>query len=161
MSGALEAGAAPAPFNASSLFATDKRPIVLFDGVCNMCNRFVNLALDIDSVGAVRFAALQSRVGAALLLRSNRAASDYSSIVLCEADGTASVKSSAVLRIASLLPWTPVQVVAALGVLMPSFIRDGAYEIVAANRFAVFGRSDACRLGDDGAFADRFVPDPS
>ncbi|CAI5490116.1 unnamed protein product [Closterium sp. Naga37s-1] len=83
-------------------FATDDRPIVLYDGVCNMCNGGVNFALDADPQGRLRFAALQSEAGRALLARSGRSPDDISSIVLVERDG-AYIKSDAVLRIARLL----------------------------------------------------------
>ena len=64
------------------VFATDTRPVVLFDGVCNLCNGAVNLALDWDPKGHLRFAALQSDVGRALLEKNGRKADDISSIVL-------------------------------------------------------------------------------
>jgi predicted DCC family thiol-disulfide oxidoreductase YuxK len=60
--------------------------VILFDGVCNLCNGGVNLALDLDPPGELRFAALQSSAGRALLRRSGRDASDISSIVLVERD---------------------------------------------------------------------------
>ena len=63
------------------VFEKDKRPIILFDGVCNMCNNAVNLALDWDLKGALRFAALQSNVRRALLQVHGREANDISSIV--------------------------------------------------------------------------------
>lgn len=63
-------------------FATDKRPIILFDGVCNLCNGGVNLALDLDPPGNLRFAALQSDAGRSLLKRAGRDPNDISSIVL-------------------------------------------------------------------------------
>mmetsp|Transcript_17605 Transcript_17605/g.35063 ORF Transcript_17605/g.35063 Transcript_17605/m.35063 type:complete len:156 (+) Transcript_17605:158-625(+) len=66
-----------------SLFADgDVRPIILFDGVCNLCNGGVNFALDNDEVGNFRFAALQSEAGRALLSSHGKAADDISSIVL-------------------------------------------------------------------------------
>lgn len=61
-------------------FADDKRPVILFDGVCNMCNAGVNFVLDWDPEGKVRMAALQSEAGRALLQRSGRSADDISSI---------------------------------------------------------------------------------
>ena len=75
-------------------FAQDKRPVILFDGVCNLCNVAVNVVLQTertaaDSPGAVRFAALQSAAGRALLQRAGRAPDDISSIVLVEPTGQA------------------------------------------------------------------------
>ena len=81
---AAASGAVPAPRarSADVLFASDMRPIILFDGVCNMCNGGVNFALDYDQEGVFRFAALQSEVGRALLVRSGRRADDISRRVL-------------------------------------------------------------------------------
>lgn len=80
----------------------DDHPVILFDGVCNLCNGGVNFALDWDPAGRFRFAALQSESGRALLVRAGRRPDDISSIVLVERD-RAYVKSEAVLRIASKL----------------------------------------------------------
>jgi len=67
---------------AQKVFATDERPIILYDGICNLCNGGVNFMLDWDSPneerGNFRFAALQSDVGNALLERSGRRADDVS-----------------------------------------------------------------------------------
>lgn len=122
----------------------------------------VNLALDWDPNGKLRFAALQSNVGRALLQVSGRDADDISSIVLVTKDG-AYTKSDAVLRIAqeltplSLLPLKPAAALAEL--VVPKFLRDIIYDGVADNRYAVLGKRNECRLDDDGAFNDRFVDD--
>ena len=142
---------------ADALFASDKRPIVLFDGVCNLCNGGVNLALDLDPPGKLRFAALQSDAGRALLARAGRDPSDISSIVLVE-EHAAYVKSDAVLRIATYLENPALPAAAALGMVFPGALRDAVYDLVAANRYELLGLKDECRLGDD-RFDDRFVAD--
>ncbi|CAI5942605.1 unnamed protein product, partial [Closterium sp. NIES-65] len=121
-------------------FATDDRPIVLYDGVCNMCNGGVNFALDADPQGRLRFAALQSEAGRALLARSGRSPDDISSIVLVERDG-AYIKSDAVLRIARLLdlPYPPLAFLAALA---PKPLRDVVYDGIANNRYSILGMRD-------------------
>eukprot|EP00227_Mantoniella_beaufortii_P007884 CAMPEP_0197575664 /NCGR_PEP_ID=MMETSP1326-20131121/988_1 /TAXON_ID=1155430 /ORGANISM="Genus nov. species nov., Strain RCC2288" /LENGTH=197 /DNA_ID=CAMNT_0043138473 /DNA_START=253 /DNA_END=846 /DNA_ORIENTATION=+ len=141
-------------------FAADKRPIILFDGVCNLCNGGVNLALDLDPSGRLRFAALQSPAGRALLQRAGRQPDDISSIVLIE-ENKAYVKSDAVLRIATYLdaPLLPPLLPLAGGVigpLFPQFFRDAVYDLVADNRYDLLGKQDSCRLGDD-RFDERFV----
>lgn len=142
---------------ASELFSgKDKRPIILFDGVCNLCNGGVNFALDNDETGNFRFASLQSRIGQALLVRAGKEPADISSIVLCEKNKTL-FKSDAVLKIARSLDG-PVPVLGYFGPIFPTFLRDIVYDFVADNRYR-FGESDQCRLGDD-RFDDRFVPDP-
>lgn len=111
-----------------------------------------------DPEGRFRFAALQSAVGRALLQANGRAADDISSIVLVE-QSAAHTQSSAVLRIAQGLGdrLGALRAFGSLGFLVPSFLRDGVYGVVARNRYSVFGRTDACRLGDAGKFKARFI----
>ena len=142
---------------AGALFSTDTRPVILFDGVCTLCNGGVNLALDLDPPGKLRFAALQSDAGRALLARAGRDPSDISSIVLVE-EHAAYVKSDAVLRIATYLENPALPAAAALGMVFPGALRDAVYDLVAANRYELLGLKDECRLGDD-RFDDRFVAD--
>jgi predicted DCC family thiol-disulfide oxidoreductase YuxK len=159
----------PSPFDVydpetvhSRVFATYPRPVILFDGVCNMCNSAVNVALDWDSRGKLRFAALQSNVGRALLQKNGRNAEDISSIVLVTSDG-AYVKSDAILKIAeelTPLPLFPLRPAAALGrVLVPKILRDVIYDGVADNRYTIMGKREECRLDSDGEFEDRFIDD--
>jgi predicted DCC family thiol-disulfide oxidoreductase YuxK len=142
---------------ASALFTNDKRPIILFDGVCNLCNGGVNLALDLDPPGKLRFAALQSAAGQALLRRAGRDENDISSIVLVE-ENKAYTKSDAVLRIATYLENPALPAAAALGMFFPNFVRDLLYDLVADNRYKLLGIKDECRLSDT-RFDDRFVAD--
>lgn len=144
------------------VFESDRRPVILFDGVCNMCNDAVNLALDWDPKGKLRFSALQSNVGRALLQSNGRNADDISSIVLVTKDG-AYIKSDAVLKITeelTPLPILPLKPVAALGInLVPKFLRDLIYDGVADNRYSIMGKRNECRFDSDGEFEDRFVDD--
>eukprot|EP00887_Chlorella_sp_A99_P000739 scaffold5.g739.t1 len=138
-------------------FSSDTRPIILFDGVCNLCNRGVNFVLDAEAGPAFRFAALQSAAGRALLARAGRAPDDISSIVLVERDA-AYVKSAAVLRIGRALR-LPLAQLAALGALsLPAALADAAYDWLADNRYRLFGRAATCRLSDPRA-AGRFRSD--
>lgn len=66
------------PDIARAVFENDTRPVLLYDGVCNMCNGFVNLFLDVDKDEKFRFSALQSQTGRALLSLSGRSADDIS-----------------------------------------------------------------------------------
>ena len=147
---------------ARRVFATDKRPIILFDGVCNLCNGAVNLALDWDPKGKLRFSALQSNVGTSLLQAHGRDGNDISSIVLVTNDG-AYIKSDAVLRIAEALSpgqILPLKPAALLGrFLVPKFLRDVIYDGVADNRYDLLGKRNECRFDADGEFEDRFVDD--
>nr|GMD10528.1 DCC family protein At1g52590, chloroplastic [Ipomoea batatas] len=82
----------------ASFFEADTRPIMLFDGVCNLCNGGVKFVRDNDSRRRIRFEALQSEAGKKLLRRSGRAPDDISSVVLVEKERSY-VKSEAVLTI--------------------------------------------------------------
>lgn len=144
---------------------TDKRPIILFDGVCNLCNNAVNLALDWDPSARLRFSALQSNVGRSLLEANGRSADDISSIVLVTRDG-AYVKSDAVLKITEeltpslsllLFPLRPLATAGRL--LLPRVLRDAIYDNVADNRYRLMGKRNECRFDADGEFEDRFVND--
>ena len=130
--------------------------------VCNLCNNAVNLALDWDPDGKLRFSALQSNVGRSLLEANGRRADDISSIVLVTKDG-AFVKSDAILKITeeltplSLLPLKPAAVLGRL--VVPKLLRDIIYDGVADNRYQLMGKRNECRFDADGEFENRFVKD--
>jgi predicted DCC family thiol-disulfide oxidoreductase YuxK len=128
-------------------------PVVLFDGVCNLCNGFIQFLVPRDPEGTFRFASLQSDVGQELLAERGLPTDDLESLVLIEGDDCY-VKSSAVLRIAAhlggvygLLP--PLRFV-------PRRVRDQIYDFVAARRYRWFGRKDRCTV-PDGDTASRFL----
>jgi predicted DCC family thiol-disulfide oxidoreductase YuxK len=143
---------------AKNVFQDDKRPIILFDGHCNLCNGGVNFAIDHDPQAHFRFVSLQSKVGQSLLLQSGRQPDDISSIVVCHPDGTAHVESDAILTICKGLSG-PLPVVGKVGVVVPKPVRNALYQVVSQNRWK-FGKSDSCRMDYDGEFDNRFVPDP-
>lgn len=119
--------------------------IVLFDGVCNLCNGWVDFVIRRDPKKRIRFAPLQSRAGGAALagagLRPEAGRTD--SIVLV-AGKKYFTKSGAVLRAARALrfPWP----ILAVFLLVPPFLRDFVYDLVARNRYRVFGRRADCRV---------------
>lgn len=117
--------------------------VILFDGVCNLCNGLVQFVIRRDRAGYFRFAALQSAEGQALLAAHGLPApTEPESIVLIE-NGRAYSHSGAVLRLARRLPgW---RWLAAFQVV-PRPLRDAAYRWVARNRYRWFGRQEACLL---------------
>jgi predicted DCC family thiol-disulfide oxidoreductase YuxK len=124
--------------------------IVFFDGVCNLCNGVVQFILDRDSSAAIRFAALQSKAAAELLLPlgvSVVSEAPDSVILLTSVDGVrvALQRSDAVLAIARKLgfPW-PLLYWA--GILWPRFARDAIYKFVARHRYGWFGKTESCRV---------------
>ncbi|WP_254523034.1 thiol-disulfide oxidoreductase DCC family protein [Natrinema caseinilyticum] len=121
----------------------DDDPVILFDGVCNLCNGFVQFILPRDTDGTFRFASLQSDVGKELLAEHGLPTDELESVVLIEGDDSY-VKSSAVIRIARRLGgiytlFGPFRFV-------PKAIRDRAYDFVAAHRYRWFGKKDQCAM---------------
>ncbi|KAM0020206.1 putative DCC1-like thiol-disulfide oxidoreductase family [Helianthus debilis subsp. tardiflorus] len=128
----------------SSFFEQDTRPIMLFDGVCNLCNGGVKFVRDNDRQRRIRFEALQSEAGKNLLRRSGRAPDDISSVVLVE-QNRSYIKSEAVLKIMEYID-LPFPQLAFFLHFVPLFVRDFVYENIADNRYAVFGRSESCEI---------------
>ncbi|WP_420130158.1 thiol-disulfide oxidoreductase DCC family protein [Longimicrobium sp.] len=118
-------------------------PIVLYDGVCGLCDRSVQLILRNDRRGRFRFAALQSDPGRALLHAFGLSTETLDSIVLVEG-GRAWRKSAAALRIARRMdaPWPLLWPLA----LVPRVVADVFYDLVARNRYRIFGKLDACMI---------------
>eukprot|EP00741_Cyanophora_paradoxa_P004693 tig00000823_g4555.t1 len=134
----------------------ETKPVILYDGVCGLCNGGVEFVLWFESGDAFRFAALQSEKGRSLLRAAGRDPDDISTIVLIS-EGRAFTKSEAVLRIGRRLQ-NPLPLLALLGLGVPPFVRDLLYDQVASNRYSFFGRRDECRLSDpDPARAAKFL----
>ena len=123
--------------------ATDVGAVVLFDGVCNLCNGWVNFVIDRDPAVRIKFAALQSDPGKLLLAKHKIADSYLDSIVLIEG-GAAYFKSTAVLRASRHLrfPWRVLKVF----LIVPRPLRDLVYRGIAKRRYRWFGKREACRV---------------
>jgi predicted DCC family thiol-disulfide oxidoreductase YuxK len=118
-------------------------PIVLFDGVCNLCNGSVQLILLHDPAGRFRFASLQSPVGQELQTRLGIDPKALDSILVVEGEHWYR-ESDAALRIARGMsgPW---KMLWALRVI-PRPLRDGLYRLIARNRYRWFGKQETCWL---------------
>ena len=131
----------------------DEEPIVLFDGVCNLCSGLVQFLVPRDPDGKFHFASLQSDVGQELLAEHGLPTDRLESIVVIEGDDCY-VKSDAVLRIAAHL--------GGVYALLPPFralprgLRDRAYDLVARRRYRWFGRKDQCMM-PSGDVRSRFL----
>jgi predicted DCC family thiol-disulfide oxidoreductase YuxK len=132
----------------------EEGPILLFDGVCNLCNGVVGFLIPRDPERRLRFASLQSEVGRALLERHGLPTDDADTVVLVEGD-RAYTKSDAAIRIAERLGW-PYRL-ARVARLLPVGLRARVYDLVADNRYDWFGRKDRCMVPDEDV-ADRFLP---
>ena len=117
-------------------------PVILFDGVCNLCDRFVLFVIDRDRRAEFAFAALQSEV-AQRLLHGHEVPADLSTVVLVESRQV-SVRSTAAISIVARLgmPWTLCRAL----LVIPRPVRDLVYDWVARHRHALFGTRESCRV---------------
>jgi predicted DCC family thiol-disulfide oxidoreductase YuxK len=116
--------------------------VILFDGVCNLCNASVQFIIKHDPQAQYQFASLQSNTGQRMLHDYGINPRDES-VILVE-NGHAYMHSSAALRIARRLSggWSVVYAF----IVVPRFIRDAMYRFIARNRYRWFGRRDACMI---------------
>ncbi len=119
----------------------DKKSIILFDGICNLCNASVQFILKRDPKEQFLFASLQSDAAKNILLQYNCKKNTMDSILLIEG-GKVYEKSSAVLKICPHLKW-PWRMFSVAAYLPVSF-RDKLYEFIAKNRYQWFGKKDSC-----------------
>jgi predicted DCC family thiol-disulfide oxidoreductase YuxK len=117
--------------------------IILFDGVCNFCNYWVNFIIQRDRENIFKFAALQSEKGIELLEKFNLSKNNFDSFILITQNKIYK-KSQAAFEIAKQLNgWT--KVFAPLRFL-PGVLTDFIYDLIAKNRYKLFGKKDACRI---------------
>lgn len=130
-------------------------PLLLYDGVCPLCNAAVRLVLRRDRTGTVRFAPLEGETANRLLAR-DPGLRGIDSMIWIDVSGRVSTRSSAALAIGRHLGggWA---VLAALARFVPAPLRDAVYDGVARVRYRVFGRYDACPLPPPEHRA-RFLP---
>lgn len=126
-----------------------QNPIVLYDGVCGLCNRMVQFLLKHDKHDRLRFASLQSDFAATVLARHGADPKDLDTVQVVEDYNEANEKllgrSDAILRAGVELGgvW---KVTATLGKIIPRTLRDVIYRLVARNRYRVFGKYETCML---------------
>ncbi len=117
--------------------------MIVFDGVCALCNRWVRFLLRFDRRGRYRFAAMQGQKGSAMLRAHWLDPQDPMSFLLLDAQG-AWTDTDAILRVLAGLggAWRLAGVLR----LVPRGWRDAAYRALARNRYRLFGRHDTCHL---------------
>ena len=117
--------------------------LILFDGVCNFCNTSINFIIDHDPEKHFKFAPLQSDLGQSILTQFNKNTHDFDSVILLK-DNQLYQKSEAALEIAKQLSggWKYLSV---FGIL-PPFLLNFFYDIIAKNRYKIFGKTETCRM---------------
>lgn len=126
----------------------EQKHIVLFDGDCNFCNYWVNYVIKRDKSDVFRFASLQSEAGKKML-EEYQIKDDLETVVLIHRH-QAKTKSTAALYIYMALGW-PYKLVAPL-LVVPKFIRDGVYTLVAKNRKRMM-KSESCMISTEAVKA--------
>jgi predicted DCC family thiol-disulfide oxidoreductase YuxK len=130
-------------------------PIVLFDGVCNLCNRLTRFVIEHDPAPArFRLATLQSEAGRSLLRAHGLPEDDLDTFVLVEGD-RAWVRSTAALRLLALLgpPWSLLAILRSV----PRPLRDAVYRWIARHRYAWWGKREQCMVPTPDV-RSRFLP---
>jgi predicted DCC family thiol-disulfide oxidoreductase YuxK len=121
----------------------DKKPIILFDGVCNLCNRSVQTVIKHDPGGKFLFASLQSAEGQKILQQYQLPYNGFNSFVLIQ-NGKAYTKSTGALKVAGQINgwWKLLYGF----IILPKFIRDAGYSWIANNRYQWFGKKEECMI---------------
>jgi len=121
-----------------------RQKIILFDGICNLCNESVIFILRREKNASFHFASIQSETGKELLDWC-RLPSDYNQAVVYIENGKIHFNSTAALRIGQRLnfPWS---LLAYSGFIVPRFIRDWVYNQIAQHRYQWFGKKDVCMV---------------
>ncbi|MBD0832143.1 thiol-disulfide oxidoreductase DCC family protein [Aestuariibaculum sediminum] len=120
------------------------KQLILFDGVCNLCNSSVNFIIKNDKTNTFLFSALQSKSGKQIIEAYHIDTTKTDSILLYNPDKGISYKSSAALKIAWHLKG-PLKLLTVF-LIVPRFIRNWVYDIIARNRYRWFGKKEACMV---------------
>lgn len=120
-----------------------KESIILFDGVCNLCNGVVNFVIKRDKKNSLQFAPLQSETAYVLLRKYKTQTLGMPSFVFIE-NGKVYTQSTGALKVCRHLSGAWPALYALL--IVPQFIRDGVYKWIAKNRYKWFGKKDECMI---------------
>ena len=119
-----------------------KMNIIVFDGVCNFCNRVVQIIIRHDPSAQIHFTAQQTEAGEKLLHQYSIKESISSVVFITK--GAVYYQSDAVIEIAKLLTGWPG--VFKYTIIVPRFFRNYIYQLIAANRYRLFGKQDQCMV---------------
>ena len=120
-------------------------PLVLFDGNCMLCNKFIKLVHSEDKKKKIQFCALSSKEGGAILVKYNLKVENYTTIYFIDKNGVLYRKSSAILKLFDSLGFKWRLLGFSLW-LIPRFIRNIGYDLVAKNRMRFFKSEISCKV---------------
>ncbi|MCT6869600.1 DCC1-like thiol-disulfide oxidoreductase family protein [Apibacter sp.] len=121
-----------------------KKYIILFDGVCNLCNSTIQFIIKRDKKNLFKFSSLQSEFGQNFLKDRNLSTKDFNSIILYETGIAYYTKSTAVIKIAQKLGF-PYNLLSVF-LILPALIRNPIYSYLARNRYSWFGKKESCMV---------------
>ena len=126
------------------MYIPSDKKIILFDGVCNLCNGFVKFVIKYDKKDIFRFVALQSDLGIEIIKSVGFDNKNIDSVILFESNTLVEIKSNAALKILKSLGgfWQ----MTVLLKIFPRFFRDFVYDIIARNRYKWLGRRESCMI---------------
>ena len=122
----------------------ENKQLILFDGVCKLCNSSVQFVIKHDKKDKFLFTALQSNVGKKIIQEFNIDTSKTDSILLYSPDKGLSLRSTAALNIAKQLRFPINSLIIFMAV--PNFIRNWIYDLIARNRYKWYGKMDDCMI---------------
>jgi len=137
------------------MYTDTERPLLLFDGVCNLCNGAVQFIIRHDRRKRFLFASLQSATGIEVARQCTKGGKKLPDSMILLYKGQCYTRSGAALRIACLLGW-PWHLLSA-GLIVPPFMRNIVYDRVAANRYRWFGKKEECMIPTP-ELQERFLP---
>ncbi len=120
------------------------KKIILFDGVCNLCNGAINFVIKRDKNDVFRYASLQSDIGKQLIAERNIDITKIDSILLIDPNTAFYYKSTAALQIAKQL--SGIYPLLSVFIILPTFLRDWVYDFIAKNRYKWFGKKESCMI---------------
>ena len=120
------------------------KKLVLFDGVCNLCDASVQYIIKHDKNDLFRFTALQSELGEQIIKKFDIDRTKTDSILLYSEDNGISYKSTAALKIASKLGFP--RNLMSVFIIIPAFIRNWVYDYIAKNRYKWYGQKEECMI---------------
>jgi predicted DCC family thiol-disulfide oxidoreductase YuxK len=122
----------------------ENKQLILFDGVCNLCNTSIQYVIKHDKANRFMFAPLQSAIGKQIITAFDIDTNKTDSVLLYSNENGLSIKSTAALKMAKHLGFP--RNLASIFFIVPAFIRNWVYDFIAKNRYKWYGKQDACMI---------------